>query len=244
MVPGKAWGAFSLVYVLAVAAACAALPILGFDWSISVAFAIVALMFYGYIVYKRYRVEVVPEGDILLFDDPDDLRILCDIYGLETTGKEGALRERLVSFARENSDRSFVWVSPRAVHLFGAAFELGVEETVEPSARARPTPPPARQEEDLPTLVSRLLSEDGLPTELGALTGGKARSIARLSAMKACPLCDSKLPKGAVACHECGADLEFYAVLGETAIGKRLISQKAVAERRKLRYPVPQLRDR
>lgn len=242
MGPGKAWGAFSLVYVLVVAAVCAAIPSLGFDWSISVAFAIVALMFYGYVVYKRYRVEVVPEGDIMLFDDPDDLRILCDIYGLETEGKEGALRERLVSFARANSDRSFVWVSPRAVHVFGAAFELGAEEREEPEAR--PTPPPARQKEALPDLVSRLLSEEGLPTELGALTGGKARSLARLSAMKACPLCDSKLPKGAVACSECGADLEFYAVLGETAIGKRLISQKAVAERRKLRYPVPQLRDR
>ena len=236
MRPSEAWGAFSFIYVLAVLAACAALPSIGIPWYVSFACAIVAFMFYGYIVYKRYRVEVVPEGDVPLFDDPDDLRILCDIYGLDRKGDERTLRARLVGFSRANSESTFVWVSPKAVHLLATAFEVGREE----EAALAPVP----TADDVPGLVSRLVSDTGSATELGALTGGKARSPARLSSLRNCPLCDSPLRKGAVSCRECGADLEFYVVLGETAIGKMLISQRAVAERRKLRYPVPQLRDR
>lgn len=237
MSPREAWGAFSLLYVLAAVAACAALLSVGLAWYVSLACAIVLLMTYGYIVYKRYRVEVVPEGDIGLFDDPDDLRILCEIYGLDPDGQERTLRSRLVGFARANDDAAFVWVSPKAVHVFGTSLEVG-----QPPATV--VQPPIEYE-DVPGLVTRMVTDTGTPVGLRALTGGKARSSTRLSSLKACPVCDSPLPKGAASCRACGADLEFYAVLSETAIGKRLISQKAaVAERRKLRYPVPQLRDR
>jgi len=238
MSPGKAWGAFSLVYVLAVMAALAALLSLGLPWHVSVACGIMAFAFYGYVVYKRYRVEVVPEGDIMLFDDPDDLRILCEIYGLDARGDGKARRARLVAFSRANSDSAFVWVSPKAVHVLGSALQVGLAEERPPAPVIIPEP------EGVHGLVTRMVSDAGRPTAPGTLTSGKARSSSRLSSLKACPVCDSPLRKGAVSCRECGADLEFYAVLMETAIGKRLVSQKAVAERRKLRYPVPQLRDR
>jgi len=54
-------------------------------------------------------VEVVPENDILQFEDPEDLRILSAIYGLSAEGEETDLRERLMAFAKAHGDSAFVW---------------------------------------------------------------------------------------------------------------------------------------
>jgi hypothetical protein len=73
------------------------------------------------------------------------------------------------------------------------------------------------------------------------LVGGRPRSPERLEKLKVCPICDNRLKKPGGICSECGADLEFYSVLSESKVGKRLISEKAGGVRRKLRYDVPLL---
>jgi hypothetical protein len=232
MSPREAWGAFTLVFVLAMLSAAATALNWGYAWYEVAAFVIIASSMYAYVVYKRYEVEVVPESDIMLFNDPDDLRILCDIYGLDTSGGARILRQRLTGFARLNSDRAFVLVVPPAVHALGSALAVKHE-----AAAAAPEEPMT-----VPALVMQMVSDRAVTG--GPLVGGMTRSSARLSTIRSCPVCDSQPPKSGSVCKECGADLEFYAVLAETKVGQRLLSKKAEAARRKLRYPVPHLQGR
>lgn len=203
MTPKQTWIAFSLLTVLSVTVIVVALAEFGYPDMIVVPSGLVFLLIYFYILYKRYHVEVVPESDIALFTDPEDLRILCAIYGLEDKGEEDDLRSRLVAFSKANRSRAFAWVAPKLVRSVAAALELpeGAEEA-RVSIEARP------------------------------LTGGKARSESRLTAIDICPVCDAALPKKASICAECGADLEFYAVLRESKVGKRLVSEKSRDVRR------------
>jgi hypothetical protein len=229
----EAWAAFSLVFVLSLLAAGAYLALRWDQLTIPSAIVTTLLAVYFYIVYKRYRVEVVPEGDLELFDDPDDLRILCEIYGLDADGGSSDHSERLRSFARENQDRDFVWVAPRAVSSFGSSRELRPAEAGAPAG------------EDLTSLVMRMISDSPRPVPaMGQLVGGRSRSQTRLEGIERCPVCDVKRGRGGSVCAECGADLEFYAVLAESKVGRELMHRKSGAERRKLRYPVPDLEER
>jgi hypothetical protein len=116
--------------VVLVVAVSAALSVdMGYDSLAVVLVSAIVLIIYPYVLYKRYHVEVVPESDIALFDDPDDLRILCRIYGLYTDGDEADLRRRLVKFVRTNNAKAFTWVAPKAVLGFGSTFELSAKET-------------------------------------------------------------------------------------------------------------------
>ncbi len=228
----EAWAAFSLVLVLSILALGAYLALRWDDLTMPSALVATLLAIYFYIVYKRYRVEVVPEGDLELFDDPDDLHILCEIYGLGTEGGPSDHMERLRRFARENQDRDFVWVAPRAVSSFGSSLEL------------RP-PEPAAEAEDLGNLVLRMVSDRPRPVPaMGQLVGGRRRSQSRLDEIRSCPVCDARRRRGGSVCAECGADLEFYAVLAESKVGRELMHRKSGATRRKLRYPVPDLEER
>ena len=216
MNPGQAWRAASLIIVLAVVVAAALLANMGFDALQVGIIGTIVLMIYAYVLYKRYNVEVVPESDIALFDDPDDLRILCKIYGVDAGGDEAQLRKSLVDFVRGNTGKAFTWVAPRAVLALGTAFELS---TPEGGPQARP------------------------PSEQG-LVGGRLRSASRLSKIRSCPVCDAGTSPGGKICPECGADIEFYEALNETKVGRRFLSHKNVAVRRKLRYGVPSLGDK
>jgi len=211
MEPKQAWGAFSLLILLADVAVVLALVNMGFPEMVVVSLGMLALLVYGYVLYKRYNVEVVPESDICLFTDTDDLRILCRIYGLDCAGDEPALRGRLMAFAEKNRSKAFAWVAPKVVLSLGSAFEVGEKAAPEPA----PTKP--------------------------LLTGGRERSETRLTAIRSCPICDAKVSGRDRVCWECGADLEFYAVFQESKVGKRFVSEKAREVRRKLRYDVPAL---
>jgi len=213
MEPKQAWGAFSIIVVLMDAIAVALLIDLEYEPVLVAAIALIALLVYVYVLYKRYHVEVVPENDIMQFEDPDDLRILCDIYGLALTGNETELRNRLVGFARAHNDSAFVWVAPKTVLFFGTALEI-------PQAPGETVARPAR-----------------------SLLGGDARSSARLAGVTRCPVCDAKAPRKGSICKECGADLGFYLALGATKVGKLVLSEKAGEVRRKPRYEVPSLRE-
>lgn len=222
----QAWAAFSLVFVLGAVAVAATLVSLGYDPYQIGAFAAIAIMVYLYVVYKRYHIELVTEGDITLFADPDDLRILCEIYGLGGTGRALVDRQRLKDFVRKHPERSFVWVAPRSVRSVGSALAM---------------PPPAPEEElTVPVLVKKLLASKPSETSLkGPLLGGVKRSSDRLAGLKECPVCEAALGRKTKAvCLECGADLEFYSVLADSKLGKRLLSEKTGARKRKLRYSV------
>jgi hypothetical protein len=210
MSPKNAWMTFSMLVVLGDIVGMMVLVDLGYPEMVVFAVGPVLLLLYFYVLYKRYHVEVVPESDIPLFTDPDDLRILCRIYGLEEGGPESDLRERLMTFSRENSLRPFAWVAPGFVQSLGAALEIPeVAQGTDDGGGERP------------------------------LTGGRARSGSRL--MGLCPVCDADLPAGGTVCAECGADLEFYTVLRESKVGRRLVSEKARVVKRKLRYDIPAL---
>ncbi|MGQ9587571.1 MAG: hypothetical protein ACUVT7_04220 [Thermoplasmata archaeon] len=228
MRPKQAWGAFSLVVLFAIIALSAVFVDLGYDAYPVSLFALVAVVVYAYVLYKRYHVEVVPESDVALFDDIDDLRILCRIYGLDETGNTEALRQRLVEFARSNKKRAFAWVAPKAVLGLGSALEVSAG----PQERETPTP----------SLAQRMISQQSAEVLMSkGLLGGRTRSSARLASISDCPVCGAAPPKSGTICSECGADLEFYAVLSESKVGKRLLSRKAGVVRRKLRYEVPSL---
>ena len=214
MGPKRAWGAFSIVLFLGIVLASAVLYELGVDLLPVTAFAVVVLLIYFYILYKRYNIEVITEHDVMLFDDPDDLRILCGLYGLNSVGEPGALRQRLVNFVRTNKDLSFTWVAPKAVLSIGSALE-------------RPVTRKGKTSEQF--------------AGAGPLLGGKPRSEKRLATIEACPVCGAKAPKKGTICQNCGADLEFYTVLGESRLGRLVLSEKSVSVRRKLRYEVPTL---
>src|SRR4030042_405298 len=106
MEPKQAWGAFSLLILLADVAVVLALVNMGYPDMVVVSLGMLVLLVYGYVLYKRYNVEVVPEADICLFTDTDDLRILCRIYGLDCSGGELGLRVRLSAFVEETRDRA------------------------------------------------------------------------------------------------------------------------------------------
>lgn len=216
MGPKQAWVVFSFIALAADIVLALGLLELGYDGYPVVLIAGSAALVYIYVVYKRYHVEVVPENDIMQFDDVDDLRILSSIYGLDTKGTEKDVRGRLMAFARANENNAFVWVAPRSVISLGSALEV-------------PSGPIAAAER----LADRSSSS--------ALVGGKPRSPERLRRLRACPICDSPVSKSEIICIECGADLEFYSALSESKVGKRLISEKAEDVRRKLRYDVPLL---
>jgi len=213
MEPKQAWGAFSIIVVLADTIAVALLIDLEYEPVLVAAIALIALLVYFYVLYKRYHVEVVPENDIMQFEDPDDLRILCTIYGLESKGNDAELRNRLLAFARAHGDSAFVWVAPKTVQFFGTALEMP------PTAGATRT-----------TGAKSLLEE-------------RTKSEANLSRVKRCPICNAKVPRKGSICKECGADLGFYVALGASKVGKLVLSEKAGEVRRKLRYEVPSLRE-
>lgn len=221
MQPRQAWGAFTVVFVLALVLAAVVLVDLGSPFTPTFLLAVVAIIIYLYVLYKRYNVEVVPEADLKLFDDVDDLRILSSIYGLDCTGREADLRARLTAFVRANKDKAFVWVAPGGVAKLGAALEVPTETRPKP---AEPAP--------TKTLVERLVSE--APAQ-------RARRSAARPAIKKCPVCDAVPKDREDICAECGADLSLYAVLMESKVGKRIASRKVVSARRRLRYQVPTL---
>ena len=219
MGPKRAWVAFSFIALAADIILALGLLELGYDWYPVALVTGSAALIYIYVVYKRYHVEVVPENDIMQFDDVDDLRILSSIYGLGTQGTEKDLRERLLVFARANRDNAFVWVAPSSVISLGSALEV-------PAGLALAT----ERQADMSSAVSTR-----------GLIGGRPRSPERLKRLRACPICDNRVGKSGGICSECGADLEFYSALSESKVGKRLISKKADSVRRKLRYDVPLL---
>lgn len=179
-------------------------------------FAVVSTAIYLYIIYKRYRVELVTEGDVRLFDDPDDLRILCAIYGLRRTGTPNWLRHRLAQFARANADIAFVWVAPRALRRIASGLELTMEKEE------------AELPENLHQFVVRLITEEGADDWSDRpLVWGKKRSRSRLISIEACPICDADVKGGGAVCRECGADLEFYDALAESRVGRRLLAERA-----------------
>ncbi|MBN1677026.1 MAG: hypothetical protein JW880_00660 [Candidatus Thermoplasmatota archaeon] len=208
MSPKQAWVVFSFLVVLTDFVAMIALVAFGYPEAVVIASGMIILLFYFYVLYKRYNVEVISESDLALFTDLDDLRILCTIYGLDKAGKESDLNERLLAFSRAHSSRAFTWVAPRLVRSVGEALEV---PQVPRSTNAVETRP---------------------------LTGGQKRSDSRLMAIGLCPVCDAKLPRKGTVCMECGADLEFYSVLQESKVGKRLVSEKSRVVRRKLRKDV------
>lgn len=222
-----------MLVVLAITASCAGLLLLGFEQYQAAAIAIVVLAVYFYVLYKRYHVEVVPERDILLFEDQDDLRILCSIYGLDASGEIALLRKRLIDFSRANKEKSFVWVVPRAVSRVGAMLE------------AAPLVEKAAPQQLAKDLVKQLLSEGAGTEKLpSSLLGGQTRSQTRRLAIRVCPICEAPTQRTGHECAECGADLEFYLTLSESKVGRRLISEKAETRRRKLRYEVTAIRAR
>jgi len=225
MEPKQAWGAFSLVFIVADVLVGVMIDWLGYSHLLALLVAIVAMITYLYVVYKRYHVEVVPESDIVLFDDPDDLRILSRIYGLEDSGNIQALRQRLVAFARKNKDNAFVWVAPKHVVKLGSALEMPQ------AASSIPQVPLGKK------MIAGTLQASTLKT----LPGGRSRSVTRRTRMRECPVCDAKVAGKGSICEACGADLEFYSVLRQSRVGKRLLAQKSGAVRRKLRYEVPTL---
>ena len=214
MGPKQAWGVFSVILLLAVMVASAILYDIGVDLLLVIASAAVFALVYVYVLYKRYNVEVITENDVMLFDDPDDLRILCSIYGLDASGEPGALRQRLLKFVRANKERPFTWVAPRAVLSLGSVLEI---QTTAP------------------------VSSNDASLSMSHLVRSTPRSEARLSSIEKCPVCGARAAKKGRICRQCGADLEFYEVLRESRLGKLMLSEKAVAVRRKLRYEVKPL---
>lgn len=121
----QSWGVSGMFFLLADLAACAFLVSPGFDPLPVTIFGAVAILTFGYVVYKRYNVEVLSEEDILLFDEPDDLVLLCKTSGLDHRGDAEVLRQRLATFAQKHRHKAFVWIAPRAVRSLGQALSLG-----------------------------------------------------------------------------------------------------------------------
>lgn len=218
----QAWATLSLLFALCDFIATAALVSLGYDPYQVGAFAVSALVIYLYVVYKRYHIELVTEGDIALFADPEDLRILCEIYGLGGTGRPLIDRQRLKNFVRGHPDAAFVWTAPRAVSSLGSA--LAVPE-LEPE-----------EELTVPALMKKLMSDKPSEASLkGSLIwDSDGRSRAPVTA-KQCPVCESDLRGHSDLCPECGADLRFYSSLTFSRLGRRLLSEKTEARKRKHR---------
>ena len=211
------WRAFSVLYALAVATASSFMISQNWDPALVLFIAVVALSVYMYVVYKRYHVERITEDDLKLFEDPDDLQILCRIYGLPHTGSPNRLRHRLAQFSRRNENRSFVWVAP----LFMKNLVSNLEFAGETDDDELP--------EDSSELLLRMVSSGSEATLASRpLVWGRRRSSSRRQGISSCPICDSAVGLRAPVCAECGADLEFYDVLQESRIGRKLIAQKSI----------------
>jgi len=217
MEPRQAWGVLGLLVVLADMGVCA------FLWTMEVGTAPVVtvgtavVITFGYIAYKRYNVEVMPEKEVMMFDDPSDLALLCRIYGLDQEGDMPVLRARLVEFVRRHRDDAFVWVAPKAVMSLGNALSLGPPRAGGTVHRARG-----------PAQASHIHA--------------RPRSDSKRAMARSCPVCDADAPAAGSVCGECGADLRFCEALSETRVGRLVLSsKKARAARRKLRYEVPPL---
>lgn len=200
-----------MLAILAVATAIVLLILMEFSTYVVITIGGIALLLYFYILYKRYHVEVVPERDIALFEDKEDLRILCDIYGLDNTGNLRELRRRLIGFAKEHESETFTWVAPKAIVSIGAKIAV-----------AEPEPQPRS------SVLDQLLKEaDEEMIRTRGLVFGQARKGSIASTLKACPICDAKPPRSRTICPECGADLEFYTSLSGSKVGKRMVKRKA-----------------
>ena len=209
------WATFTMLVVLAIAVVSAFVINRGQEPAIVVSMAVAAFAVYLYVLYKRYRVEMVPEDDLRLFTDPEDLAILCDIYGLPNTGSRSWLMHRLALLSRAYADQHFIWVAPRFMKSIASSLVAGPEGDL--------GEPP----EDAVDLVARMVSGNG-PGKVPArpLVWGKRRSSARLRSMSACPVCDSPVTHRSLVCEKCGADLEFYDALSESKIGRMLVAEK------------------
>lgn len=225
MESGHAWGIFSLVVLGCDGLACILLLDAGYDAPPVLTAACATGAAYVYIMYKRYRVEVVPASDLKLFDDVEDLRILSRIYALDPSGNEAHLRRRLESFAGANEGRVFVWIVPRII----SGLTSSERRQLSPSE-----------------LAAGLLSDkpQGPRPETRPLIGAAGRGSAGRTRSRICPICEEKAPLVGTTCKHCGADLEFYAALARSRVGRRLVSEKSSAVRRKLRYDVPSIRER
>ena len=213
-----------MLAAVSVATAAALLILTGLAILPTGLFGGVALLLYFYVIYKRYHVEVVPERDVTLFEDKEDLKILCDIYGLETAGSHRELRKRLIDFAKAHESESFTWVAPRAVVSFGSTMTA-----------QEPAPQPQG------SVLDQLLKEtDSEMMRTRGLVFGQPRTGSGTRSLKTCPICDARPPRSKTICPECGADLEFYASLSESKVGKRMVERKARAMRR-LREEIPPL---
>ncbi|UCE91111.1 MAG: hypothetical protein JSV90_06730 [Methanobacteriota archaeon] len=209
------WAVFTLLFVLAVAVFSAFMINSGEEPTIVASMATAAVAVYLYVVYKRYRVELVPEDDLKLFIDPEDLAILCDIYGLPSVGSPSRLMHRLALQSRAHADQHFIWVAPRLMRRIPSGLAVGPEEDF--------GEPP----EDAHELVARMVSDNALGKRAAMpLVWGKRRSSVRLRRMTACPICDSEVTHRSLVCERCGADLEFYDALAESRIGHRLVAEK------------------
>lgn len=212
------WAVFTLLVVLAVAVLAAFMVNRGEEPAIVFSIAAAALAVYLYVLYKRYRVELVSENDLKLFIDPEDLAILCEIYGLPSTGSPSWLMHRLALQARACSDQHFIWVAPRFMRSVASGLVAGPDEDL--------GEPP----EDAAELIIRMVADDDPAKRVARpLVGGRRRSAARLRGMTACPVCDSGVTRRSYVCERCGADLEFYEVLSESKIGRRLVAEKSGA---------------
>lgn len=207
---------FTLLFVLAVAVSSAFMVNEGEEPAFVLSIAVAVVAVYLYVVYKRYHVELVTEADVKLFDDPEDLEILCKIYGLPSTGSPNHLRHRLARLSRKYSDQTFVWVAPNFMKRLAAGLEIGPEEDL-------PEPP-----EDASELLVRMVSsESGAGRKARPLVWGDRRSSARLRRMTDCPVCEAPVTHRSLVCERCGADLEFYDALSGSKIGRMLVAEKA-----------------
>jgi predicted RNA-binding Zn-ribbon protein involved in translation (DUF1610 family) len=219
----RAWVAFSFIFVLCVVAVAAMFIGAGRDPYQVVPFSIAALAVYLYIVYKRYHIELVTKADIDLFSEPEDLRILSNIYGLKGTGIESVDRNRLIAFSKANEGKTFVWVAPGFVQDVSTALEIEESEM--------------RTEESANELMRRLLSDLPTASRLPVnLVRGEPRNPRKLSDIYWCPVCKFRLKKTVAVCPECGADLLFYSTLAKSHLGRRLISAKEERKKSKFRY--------
>lgn len=226
MNPKQAWGILTVIAILIVAVAMAVLVQMAISAYVVLTFGGIALLLYFYVVYKRYHVEVVPERDIMLFEDKEDLRILSEIYGLETEGSHRELRARLIDFAKGHEHEAFTWVAPRSV------ISIGAKSTApEPEAVPRAS------------VLDQILKEtDEEKVRARGLVFGAPRNGRSVKALKACPICEAKPQRGRTICPECGADLEFYTSLTESRVGRRIVTQKALVKRRLRQAIVPPTR--
>lgn len=221
MTPGRLWAVWSIIAFACDGIVSALLIRAGYSVGPILTVGIAAAAVYAYVVYKRYRVEVVPATDLKMFDDVEDLRILCKIYALDATGGELRLRKRLESFAQANRGRVFVWIVPR-----WGSWAMAMDARRLASS-------------DLATtLLSDKRRRSGLNTRPLI-----ARDGAEKGRLKVCPICDERAPLIGMICRNCGADLSLYVALSGSRIGRRLVDEKATAVRRKLRYKVPAIRE-